>query len=196
MAEQGSWPALLDTLHDALAHALNGRVAGIDGVVQLSRIRGGMDTELLALLEDELARLRGVALAAAHVPRAARDLGPLTVLRDAADAAAAVNGIRRNLSIEVRPAAQSAAVRAAQDDVVRCVLLLVHAVEDAGTAIVIEEGSDERTAVLRVGAAGSAEPDPAAVASAQALAGALGGKVSLEDRVLVLRMPRADADVA
>jgi hypothetical protein len=201
MSGSGDWPALLDVIHDALAHALNGRLAGLDGIVQLARIRGGLDAELMALLEDEVRRLGDAANAAAHVPRNGRDLGTVTTLRDAVVAAVDVNRIRRDVSILVLPAPGSAAVRAPHDELVRCILLLVHLLEPraagSGAAIEVTEMSTSERAVLRFRiASGGGSGRHESAGEAAVLAGKLGGAVEVgADGDLELSLPRLDTEL-
>jgi hypothetical protein len=51
------WRALAEALAAGIAHDLNGRLAALSGVAHMARAAGGMDEELVGILEDEAVRL-------------------------------------------------------------------------------------------------------------------------------------------
>lgn len=147
MADTTEWLAVIDEIHDSLAHGLNGRLAGLSGIVQVARMRGAVDEELLSLLDDELSRLQSLARLTASVPRSSGRGQPLTAVSDALSDVHAVALLHKQ-TLQVEQPSEAPVVRVLRDDLSRSMLLAIRAV-GAGNAS-IRVLTDQDGPVVRI----------------------------------------------
>jgi C4-dicarboxylate-specific signal transduction histidine kinase len=204
------WRALAEALAAGIAHDLNGRLTALSGVAHMARATGGMDEELVRILEDEAVRLEAAIEMLRAMPFGGTGEPELIRLSELVPELAQLYTGRSGpepprVVVDGDPSAIVHAPRARLAEL----LLLVLAAAEARTTtragdLRVWYGVEPPDAVLRI--AGAASPRPgeaeggrrpvdraAAAAEASALAGRLGGRLDRSgagmSSLYVIRLP-------
>lgn len=204
MVVESQWSQVLErTVSDAIHH-LNGRIMGLRGILYAAQRQPASDSELIAIIEEEIRRSEQFVAGLLSVPRGQQTAPvPMSVI-DAVNQAVAAKRLNRTTEIALNvPRGIPLVIRASPNAVVKCLLLLLRAVaanrRNLTVAITVDVlPAPDSAAVVMSTEAGSSPRADTAIAEARELASDFGGAVrdSFEENVFtaVLVLPLVEAE--
>lgn len=180
------WQKILESVASDTIHHLNGRIMGLRGVLHIAQSRANPDSEVVALLEDEVQRVEQLVARLLSLPRGQRPVSEILSVVDAVQQAAAADRLSRLTNLVVKaPSDVPLVVRASMNDLVKVLLLILAAVDqnrsgyDAGLTVAVSAAGDRAT--IAVSTQALTDPDGSAgeaLAEARDLAHGFAGEIS------------------